>query len=322
MSALGERLVLDLPDGAQYGRRSTALMEALPGDDETLIWVGEGDDRIAVYIEELNVLADEDFEKQAREILANDRTWSAAFEIKTLSPNIVCALRTSALEQPTGADLYGVAFVRHADGSLIRMKVLFAANHADTPEKNREFAEKVISSVRSGSGVRCTSARNDKVSLFGEPSFDVPVPEGFVRTVNPGPDFTYTVFAKLKRMSDPTDCIGIYLGGHPSFHGESFEGAQKVAGSVAGKTVTWYCYEPEPGVYRAECCVCVDGDESQFGRKGGLMRLLGDIMMVMGEDIDPEPPLYMHLIIVAPSAEARETQIKQLARIRKSEKPA
>lgn len=309
-------MILDVPEGAQYGRRTTALMEAFPGDDETLIWVGEGADRIAVYAHEMDLLANDDFEKQAREFLARYNTTGDIFEVKVQSPDVVYALRKTAPERITGADAFGVAVIRHKDGSMIFLRIVFAENHAKTPEKSREWAEKVIRSVRFGDGKRNVAARKDIISFFNDLFFEVPVPEGYVRTVNPAYDFIVTRYTKLSKMEEPTASFALYLGGHPSFHEDKFKGAQKVEGAVAGKKVTWFCFEPEPGVYAAESCVCVAGKEA---RSGGMLQRLGIVVRRDGDD--SEPPVYMHLMITMPSAEAREAQIKQLSQIKETEKP-
>lgn len=297
MPMLNERLILDLPEEARYGQRTTALMAAAPGDDETLIWIGEEGDRIAVYAKELDVLADADFDKQAREFLDAYNEEAPLYEIKALNADVYYALRKKAPARATGADLFGVALVRHRDGSLIRMQILFAANHVSKPEECRTWAENAFRSMRFGSGSRNSGARKDDINFFNELVLEVPVPEGYVRTINPGVDFTYTTYAKLTTWNAPTDYFGIYLGGHPNF--EERKDAQIVKSTAAGKKVTWFCFSPRPDVYAAECCV----------RMSGLLNF-------------GEPPLYMHLIIVAPSPEERAAQIKQLEQLKKKDVPA
>lgn len=297
MPMLNERLILDLPEEARYGQRTTALMAAAPGDDETLIWIGEEGDRIAVYAKELDVLADADFDKQAREFLDSYNEEAPLYEIKALNADVYYALRKKAPARATGADLFGVALVRHSDGSLIRMQILFAANHVSKPEACRTWAENAFRSMRFGTGSRNSGARKDDINFFNELVLEVPVPEGYVRTINPGVDFTYTTYAKLTTWNAPTDYFGIYLGGHPNF--EERKDAQIVKSTAAGKKVTWFCFSPRPDVYAAECCV----------RMSGLLNF-------------GEPPLYMHLIIVAPSPEERAAQIKQLEQLKKKDVPA
>lgn len=297
MPMLNERLILDLPEEARYGQRTTALMAAAPGDDETLIWIGEEGDRIAVYAKELDVLADADFDKQAREFLDAYNEEAPLYEIKALNADVYYALRQKAPARATGADLFGVALVRHSDGSLIRMQILFAANHVSKPEECRTWAENAFRSMRFGTGSRNSGARKDDINFFNELVLEVPVPQGYVRTINPGVDFTYTTYAKLTTWNAPTDYFGIYLGGHPNF--EERKDAQIIKSTAAGKKVTWFCFSPRPDVYAAECCV----------RMSGLLNF-------------GEPPLYMHLIIVAPSPEERAAQIKQLEQLKKKDVPA
>ncbi len=296
MPMLNERLILDLPEEAQYGQRTTALMAADPGDDETLIWIGDDGDRIAVYAKELDVLADADFDKQAREFLDAYNEKAPLYEIKALSADVYCALRKEAPARATGADLFGVALVRHRDGSLIRMQILFAANHVTKPTACRSWAENAFRGIRFGSGTRNSAARQDDLNFFNELVLEVPVPEGYVRTINPGVDFTYTTYTKLTTWDAPTDYFAIYLGDHPNF--EERKDAQKVKSSAAGKKVTWFCFSPGAGVYAAECCV----------RLSGLLNFSA-------------PPLYMHLIIVAPSAEERTAQINRLTQLKKKDVP-
>ena len=297
MPMLNERLILDLPEEAQYGQRTTALMAAEPGDDETLIWIGDNDDRIAVYAKELDVLADADFDKQARDFLDAYNEKKPLYEIKPLNADIYYALRKEAPARATGADMFGVALVRHRDGSLIRMQILFATNHISKPEECRTWAENAFRSMRFGSGSRNSAARKDELNFFNELVLEVPVPEGYVRTINPGVDFTYTTYTKLTTWNAPIDYFAIYLGSHPDF--EERKGAQIIKSTAAGKKASWFCFSPRPGTYTAECCV----------RMSGLLNF-------------SEPPLYMHLIITAPSPEKRDAQIKQLKQLKKKSIPA
>ena len=292
MSALNDRLIIDLPEEAQYGQRTTQLMAALPGDDETLIWIGDGSERIAVYAKELDVLADEDFEKQARDILEKYNKDDVIFEIKTRNPHVIYALRTTAPSQPSGSDMYGIAMIRHADGSMIRLSILFADGLAKDVEKCREWAEKAIGCMRIGPGIRNSAARKDSLSLlFVKYAIEIPVPEGYVRTVNPGHDFSFTTYSKLGKAGETAEYFGVYIGMHPNFDEDEFEDAKKVKSSVAGKSTTWYCTEPRSGVYRAET----------------LVRFFGGLF-------SSEPPVYSHLIISAPSAEKRSELINNLTR--------
>lgn len=297
MPMLNERLILDLPEEAQYGQRTTALMAAEPGDDETLIWIGDDGDRIAVYAKELDVLADADFDKQAREFLESYNEKAPLYEIKALNADVYYALRKKAPARATGADLFGVALVRHRDGSLIRVQILFAANHVSKPEACRTWSENTFRGMRFGSGSRNSAARKDDINFFNELVLEVPVPEGYVRTINPGVDFTYTTYTKLTTWNAPIDYFAIYLGDHPDFNKR--KDAQRVKSTAAGKKVTWFCFSPRPDVYAAECCV----------RMSGLLNF-------------NEPPLYMHLIIIAPSPEERDAQIKRLVQLKKKDAPA
>lgn len=297
MPVLNDRLILELPEDAQYGQRTTALMAAAPGDDETLIWIGEEGNRIAVYAKELGVLADADFDKQAREFLDAYNEKAPLYEIKALNADVYYALRKKAPARATGADLFGVALVRHRDGSLIRMQILFASNHVSKPEECRTWAENAFRSMRFGTGSRNSAERTDDINFFNELVLEVPVPQGYVRTTNPGVDFTYTTYTKLTTWDAPTDYFGIYLGDHPNF--EERKDAQIIKSTAAGKKVTWFCFSPRSGVYAAECCV----------RMSGLLNF-------------SEPSLYMHLIVVAPSPEERAAQIKQLEQLKKKDVPA
>lgn len=279
MTALNNRLILDMPAEAKYGERGTALMAAYPGDDETLIWVGDGDDRIAVYAQELDVLAGKDFEQKARTFLEHVNKKGTQFEIKSHHPDICYSLRKDAPKEASGQDLFGAALIRHKDGSLLLVRTYFAANQVQSPEQCRNWSEKAFLGIRFGEGTRPSAARTDTVEFL-----EVPVPEGYVRTINPGVDFVYTTYRELKELGTPGAFFGIYVGAHPSY--EKRDGAKEVKGTTLGQDVTWSCYESESGFFDAECLVQL------------------------------EPPLCLHLLIAAPSAEVRDALIKQLSQIK------
>lgn len=281
MPVINDRLILDMPEGAQYGMRTTALMAADPGDDESLIWVGDGDDRIAVYVQELDRLADPDFDKQAREIFQNFNEGDLRFEVRKRSDDIYYAVRTSTPKEPTGADLFGSALIRHKDGSLIRVSILFARNQVKSPQKCREWVEKAIDGIRFGKGVRPSAARTDKFE-----GLEIPVPEGYVRTIEPGADFVCITYRQRKRVNEPASGFGIYLGHDPDVSPDPE--ARKVEETMVGQKVTWYCTEPRPGFFAAECLTKLD-------------------------------EVYMHVFLFAPTAEARDALIRQLSQIKRAQ---
>lgn len=78
-------------------------------------------------------------------------------------------------------------------------------------------------------------------------NLEINVPSGWLARVQVGPDFDVWHLFKAPILGEqPSPGIGIYSGGHPSFHPE---GASTATGRILGKTAKWYARAAgEPGM--------------------------------------------------------------------------
>lgn len=269
---LGDHLVIDLPDEAKPGVRSTDMMGPMPGTDETLYWIGDDDNRVAVFAKELIKFAEPDFIEKAADGLR--RSHSKDFEIRTVGDNIVYSLATKAAFWPTGADCYGVAYVRSDDGMVQSVAFHFAKKAAKDIEACRELIIKAVGSIKTGAGKPDLGAHTATIGKEWNVGLQVPVPAGYFFIHEPGADFNLYRFKEVRQPGSGGSGIGIYLGHHPG-KTEMDDCKDLRDGKVLGKDVKW-CHFP-----------------SQSAREYDR----AEVLVPLGEGV------YMHLFLHADSPE-------------------
>ncbi len=258
MQLLNGHLSITLPDGAIYGQRSTDLMGPGPGDDETLIWLGEGDDRVAIYAEEIGAFAADDFAAKQKEAMQRSLgKRGIGLDISERdNPVIVYALAREAPAQPSGSNVLAWADVRHADGTMQRLSFVFARNRVKDFEACRRLAKDAIESIRAGAPLPL-QARDERIADIDEAGkgLVLPLPEGCHAVHAEGADFLFNTYTLIRPVGVPENSLRLYLGHYP---GELDEPEETRKGTVLGEAVEWGITRyPEEGSASAECLVRV-----------------------------------------------------------------
>ncbi len=256
MKLLNGHLNITLPDGAEYGARTTELMGPGPGDDETLIWIGEGADRVAIYARELGAYATADF-SASRQAAMQRQLGKQGFEIATTAnEGIVYALATKAPKRPSGGDTLAWADVRHEDGTVQRISFLFAENRAADIAACRKLAKEAIESIRPGAPLPL-QAREERIAEVDAAGnwLLLPLPEGCHAVHAEGADFLLNNYSIIRPQGEPESGLRLYLGHHP---GEPDQSEETRKGHVLGQAVEWSIErDVESGRSAADCLVRV-----------------------------------------------------------------
>ncbi len=253
MGLLNGHLDITLPDGAVYGQRSTELMGPGPGDDESLIWIGEGSERVAILIRELGVYAPEDF-AESRKKAMRKAFGEGDYEIGEL-PGIVYTLATRAPEYPDGADALAWADIRHEDGTMQRMTFVFAEKPARDIAACRKLVLEALGSLRPGSKALPLQAREERICRVGDGWLVLPLPEGCHAVHAEGADFLLNNYSLVRPMGERVGALRLYLGHHP---GDIEEGEESRKGKVLGQEVEWsITRDRDNELAVAECLVSV-----------------------------------------------------------------
>lgn len=250
VALINGHLLMELPDNATLGDSDRDLASARPGNAETVYWIGEGGERVAVYAIELFQFAEPDFTAQAENGLREAAP--AGFEVCTMGENIVYAIATRAVEKPTGADLYASAFVRSEDGTVQRIQFVFDAGIAKDITRCRQLVLDALGSIRQGVSPEL-GARQALLGTAPDGSqWRLPVPDGYYGTRESTADSTTFRFREVRRGESKGSAIGVYFGPSPKLKCPA--GCAKRPGTLLGRPVEWSVQAPrsENGYHRAE----------------------------------------------------------------------
>ncbi len=261
MNALNGHLSLTLPDEAVYGERSTELMGPGPGDDETLIWIGEERKRVAILITELGRYAPKDF-TQSQTKSMKDALEDQNFEYGAL-PNIVYGMAKESPAAPNGGNMLGTADLRHTDGTMQRISFYFAQDRAKDIEACRKLIIDTLKSVKAGDKPLPLHARVEHLAQVDKQGncIKFPLPKGCFAIHAEGADFLLNDYRIITSDAPSTGQIRIYVGHHPGRKEE--KGDKNRPGKLFGKEVTWHISKADPDnddeVLYATCLASVTG---------------------------------------------------------------
>ncbi len=237
-SLLGGHLSISLPDEAVYGQRSTSLMGPGPGDDETLIWIGDGSERVAIFARELGRYAPADFRNYQRaamqKVFGMERFEYVDFE------RGVYNLATKAPNCPSGANILATADLFHEDGTMQRLQFVFAEERVKDMEACRKLVRDALASLKAGGKSLPLHAREENIAQVDREGncLILPLPEGCHAVHAEGADFLLNDYTILRKEADSPGFLRVYLGHHPNA-GEEDTAQESRESSILGKKCTW-----------------------------------------------------------------------------------
>ena len=141
------------------------------------------------------------------------------------------------------ANLVLALYVGSEDGTV--QYLAFFVNPAGTKDVAgaTALAKTIAASVSAGSRKLSRKAGSRSFPGVDEDRLVIKVPEGFVASIQEGPDFGVYRLRKLAPLGKPALACSIYLGGHPSYQYRQAEERPDIVTSLKGKLlgqeVTW-----------------------------------------------------------------------------------
>ena len=131
----------------------------------------------------------------------------------------------------------GVYLIR-SDGTIQQLKVYVNPEGARELSKVSNLAKAICATISEGKKqMNAAAGDRELFAISKERTTLITVPDGYVVTLQPGPDFTVHHIRKLVKFGDPSMSIGVYFGDYPS-RDQGY--SRKEKGNLLGKNVDWY----------------------------------------------------------------------------------
>ena len=249
-SLLGGRLSVWLPAGAKVAPRRRSIMSAEESDEEeTRVILVSGDGDLARFV----MLARETFTRGTGDAVADARTWLSASKERASVGRIAAGAGLDVAgvvpEQPSGQGplLVLAALVERPDRTIAEIGFYILPEMAAERAEFEGRARDIVKSLTAGKST-LPQKRDHRIAVDGS-TLSVSLPEEFVLTRQPGPDFLVFRLRALRTIGQPPAAIGIYFGGHPSYQYQQQEipdsGVSRSPGKLLGKDVEWLTWKAE-----------------------------------------------------------------------------
>jgi hypothetical protein len=243
LELLNGRLTIRMPADARVeARRENIMSAAESADEESRIVLDVGEERLVVMAYELFKTASKYFEKQVKKMVGTWAMDGATIEARKgrgylISPEKLDLAKTAVLV---------LCVVINNEYSLVQLVEFFV---------NPKAGADASGCVRLCRSIAATIATGGKMLEFkGGPrkigTFTAVVPDGYVLTAQPGPDFAVYRLHKVVPLGAPSSQFGVYIGDFPSYHHEH-ENVKltKLKGQLLGADVEWHVWSAEKVVH-------------------------------------------------------------------------
>jgi hypothetical protein len=243
LDLLAGRLTIKMPAAAHLEARRASIMAAPnAAQDESRIVLDASGERMVVMVYELFALAGPKLEAAIKKEGLGPKGPAVTVEKVALKGLTGYALVPGAIKVQGDAALVLAAYVVSADSTvqLIRFYVNPAA--AKDGKGSQGLARRTLATVAPGARkLQSTAGTRKLVGRAGV--IEAKAPEGYLPTVQAGPDFEVHHLRKLVPFGEVGPALGVYLGGHPSFQHKQMGSTTKVTerkGKLLGKPVSWH----------------------------------------------------------------------------------
>lgn len=245
---LGGRLSVKMPATAKVAPRGRNIMAAPEAnEDETRIVLDAGEERLVLMTWELYALSGGDLEKAARVHLADawgKKPGTVKLEkFVVASPLAAVAVIPPCPDRKREANLVFTLYVASEDGTVQFLAFYVNSAGAKGIVGATKLAQAIAASVSAGSRKLAWKAGPRSFPGVDVDRLVIDVPEGFVASVQEGPDFAVYRLRKLAPLGKLGSVCGIYLGHHPSYQYEQAEErpdkVTTLKGKLLGRNAVW-----------------------------------------------------------------------------------
>jgi hypothetical protein len=235
---LADHLAVALPAGMKVAPRRASIMSAEnSGEDETRAMLDDGKARFVMMAYELYALGGADL-KATVEADVKRAGYSGKLEPLALGkPLVGFAVAPATVTKDKDANLAYAAWIASGDGSMQFIAFYVNPDGAAQGASWTALGKQIIATLAAGKRTLAPKA-GDRVL----DDLAITVPDGWVASAQPGPDFTVHHLRKLVVLGGAAPSCGIYVGHHPSLQHKQQDAKAKpatVAGKLFGAKVDW-----------------------------------------------------------------------------------
>jgi hypothetical protein len=235
---LGDHLTVTLPAGMKVVPRQASIMSAeASNEDETRAILDDGKARFVVMSYELYALAGKDV-KATVEADARSQGLTEPLEALVLPAPLVGFAISPPVAKDREANITYAAWIASGDGTMQFVAFYVNPDGAVQGPAWAALGKKVTATLAPGKRVLAPKAGDRKLS----DGLALTVPDGWVASTQPGPDFTVNHLRKLVALGQAAPSCGVYVGHHPSSQyrqSETKAKATTTAGKLLGAKVDW-----------------------------------------------------------------------------------
>ncbi len=243
---LGGRLQARLPVGAKVEARAVNIMAAKESpEEETRVVFDLGEKRLVVMLYETFSTAGPDFaavlKKMNREARQDRRTARTRLVLRQDNLEVYQA-KVSLVNTDREAILIASAWIVNTD-QTVQLLAAYANRMAGAePRDVRKLCSRILKTLEPGEKGIVTKARKQRLHVYSKTKeLVVDLPDGWVHTLQPGPDFLVHRLRQLGPFPAERPSIGVYVGNHPSYHYKREETEpEQSQGPLIGKQVDWF----------------------------------------------------------------------------------
>jgi hypothetical protein len=237
---LGSRLIVSMPAGSCLEPRGHDIMGAPepPEDESRVVWQ-KGAEKLVLMAYELHAYAGKDFAGNVRRLLQKEKKAEQPFVVsqsvsKGGLPLVLAKSEHSGTASGPG-QLLESAFVSTSDGSVQLLAMYANPEAMKNAGRLSHLSESIFASL--SQGTRQVNPGRRTVTL-GDAGAELSLPPATAMSIQNGPDFTVYRFFTMKELASPETSLGIYVGGHPSFHEDKT--AKSTPATILGTRTSWF----------------------------------------------------------------------------------
>jgi hypothetical protein len=239
---LAGRLLVRSVEGAKDEPLPWNIMSAPDAPtDRSRIYFERGKVGLAVVATERYQRAGADFDALAKKRLAS--SGGDVVSVKTGDPGLrlVAWLPTATPDASSGTSFLLDGLALHPDGTVQAVQFGTFPEQFTDVDGCRALALAIAATLTPGKRAFSSAAGTRDIAFFDE-RFRATVPEGWVVSTQPGPDFVVVRLRRLAAFPEPAPELGIAFTHHPPpFDKEGATSTQ--AGKLVGRPVTWHLGE-------------------------------------------------------------------------------
>jgi hypothetical protein len=248
---LAGRLTARLPASARLEARRRSIMAAPEsGQDESRVVLEAGREKLVIMVYELFALAGDDLEASVKKTVKQQKGGELTVQKLAARGLQTVAVTLAKPDVTAEAVLILSQYTALSDRTVQLLNFYVNPEAAKDVAGCRSLAKRIAATVAAGKAPLMSKAGVRALKGLDGSELKITVPDGWVATTQPGPDFVVHRLRKLTLLSENTEGIGVYLGGHPSYQhrqrGLDAKSVKQSPGTLLGKKVVWQEWSLSP----------------------------------------------------------------------------